>query len=112
MAGPFPPSEETRTVRDEAAPLGAVAYWLEELGAGSIAVAIWALIGSAGMMYGGLRYLSALFRREPTTGQPGEGWYQIALLSAGVVMLFVAGVFPTPMISMMLNVLSGFANLF
>ncbi len=85
---------------------------LEELGAGSIAVAIWALIGSAGMMYGGLRYLSALFRREPTTGQPGEGWYQIALLSAGVVMLFVAGVFPTPMISMMLNVLSGFANLF
>jgi formate hydrogenlyase subunit 3/multisubunit Na+/H+ antiporter MnhD subunit len=85
---------------------------LEELGAGSIIVAIWALIGSAGMMYGGLRYLSALFRREPTTGQPGEGWYQIALLSTGVVMLFVAGVFPSPMISMMLNVLSGFANLF
>lgn len=35
VAGPFPPSEETRTVRDEAAPLGAVAYWLEELGAGA-----------------------------------------------------------------------------
>ena len=34
VAGPFPPGDETRTVRDEAAPLGAAAYWLEELGAG------------------------------------------------------------------------------
>jgi len=35
LAGPFPAGEETRTVRDEAAPLGAAAYWLEELGAGA-----------------------------------------------------------------------------
>jgi len=85
---------------------------LEELGAGSIVVAIWALIGSAGMMYGGLRYLSALFRREPKIGRPGEGLYQIALLSTGIVMLLVAGVFPTPIITTMLNILGGFANLF
>lgn len=35
VAGPFAPDEGAGTVRDEIAPLGAVAYWLEELGAGA-----------------------------------------------------------------------------
>lgn len=85
---------------------------LEELGAGSVLMAVWSLVGSAGMMYGGLRYMSALFRWKPKISRAGEGYYQIGLLSAGIVMLIVAGVFPTPIITMVLSVLKGFANLF
>lgn len=85
---------------------------LEELGTGSLLIALWALVGSAGMIYGGLRYLGVLFRWEPKIGHLGETRYQAALLSAGIVILVVAGVSPTPLITIMLNVLKGFANLF
>lgn len=85
---------------------------LEELGTGSVLIAIWALAGSAGLIYGGLRYLGALFRHEPKIGQIHETRYQTVLLSAGIVMLVVAGLSPTPLISIMVNVLRGFANLF
>jgi len=85
---------------------------LEELGADSVAAVTWALIGSAGLMYGGLRYMAALFRQAPKSIRSEEGFYQIGLLSAGIVILVIAGVFPSPIITIAMNILQAFANLF
>lgn len=85
---------------------------LEELGAQSIPMAIWALVGCAGLMFGGFRYLGALFHREPKAGRSEENRYQIVLLLGGVVMLIVAGIFPQPFLAWMANILQGFVNLF
>ncbi|GAP14196.1 NADH:ubiquinone oxidoreductase subunit 2 [Longilinea arvoryzae] len=85
---------------------------LAELGSKSIPMAIWALVGCAGLMFGGFRYLNALFRHEPKTVHIEENRYQIVLLVTGVALLVVAGVFPRPFISWMVNILQGYANLF
>ncbi len=85
---------------------------LVELGSQSIPMAIWALVGCAGMMFGGFRCLITLFRSEPKTGRIEENRYQVALLVVGVAILVVAGVFPRPFINWMVNILQGYANLF
>lgn len=85
---------------------------LEELGAQSIPMAIWALIGCGGLMFGGFRYLGALVQQEPKTGHSEENRYQILLLMGGVATLMVAGLFPQPFLAWMANILQGFGNLF
>lgn len=85
---------------------------LEELGSQSIPVAIWALVGSAGLMVGGFRYLTALFNSEPKMVHIEENHYQIILLVVSVALLIAAGVFPTLFIDWMSNILQGYANLF
>ena len=75
-------------------------------------MAIWALVGCAGMVFAGIRYLAALFHGEPKIGHIEEDRYQIALLLAGAVILVVAGIIPGPYITWMSNLLQGYANLF
>lgn len=85
---------------------------LEELGTHSIPMAIWALVGCAGMMFAGFRILGALFHHEPKIGHIEEERYQIALLLAGALILVIAGIIPGPYITWMSNLLHGYANLF
>lgn len=78
------------------------ALW-EQLGIYSLTSAIWYLVGSLGLLTGGIRVLAVLVAPFNNEGfNSGENWSQRIFLSIGILLLILMGIFPqwiSPLIS-------------
>jgi len=71
-----------------------LALW-EGLGQQSLGMAVWFLVGLLGLLIGAVRMLAVLvMNREETAWVSRETWTQRGMLAAGLIVLFVLGLFP------------------
>ncbi|HNT53931.1 MAG TPA: proton-conducting transporter membrane subunit [Anaerolineaceae bacterium] len=67
---------------------------LVELAAQSLPVAIWTLLGGFGLLLGGFRLLHVLLLRTEQGWRIGENLSEGLLLSTGIIILLLIGIFP------------------
>jgi NADH-quinone oxidoreductase subunit N len=76
----------------------------------SFSIVLWAALGSVGLLFGGGRILSYMVLGEGKW-QIEEGWVQRIALSAGALILLLAGVFPGWFLPLMSPLLAAFERL-
>lgn len=83
---------------------------LENLSGQSLSIAFWVLVGNAGFLLGGIRSLVRMAGGSQAW-QRRENLLHIAMLVAGVFVLFLFGLFPGWLLPSMLNLLAPFIHL-
>ncbi len=90
---------------------------LEQMAAVSNLTAVWAALGSVGLLVAGLRVLVETAKRpdEPVVSLPGpvsvEVWFQRLLMAGGMIFLILIGILPRFTASGMLRILEAFNRL-
>ncbi|MCJ7623786.1 MAG: hypothetical protein MUO76_09805 [Anaerolineaceae bacterium] len=84
---------------------------LENLGQHSTGLVAWVLLGSLGLLIGSFRMLSVLIAASKEPWALTEEWPQAVLLSAGILMTVILGIFPSWILPMMQNLLNAFERL-
>jgi NADH:ubiquinone oxidoreductase subunit 2 (subunit N) len=83
----------------------------ENLGQLSTVLVTWVILGSIGMLVGSFRMLSVLTTPSKESWSITEGWPQAVLLSVGIIMTLVLGLFPNWLLPVMQNLLNSFERL-
>lgn len=84
---------------------------LENLGQHSPVLVAWVILGSMGMLVGSFRILSVLTTASKEPWSVTEEWPQAVLLSVGIIMTLILGLFPKWILPVMQNLLNAFERL-
>jgi len=82
------------------------------LGQRSLTAAIWSLAGSGGFLFCVLRAATSMLAAKEIHWTIQEGWFNAAVLSVGIVVLFLMGLFPGFFLPEMINLLQAFSRLY
>lgn len=84
---------------------------MENLAQQSLVAVLWVVIGIAGFWLSGFRVLSAFVQSNQVEWKMEEGWPIVLLLSVGVIMLFLFGLFPHRFLLVLQGMLQAFEQL-
>jgi formate hydrogenlyase subunit 3/multisubunit Na+/H+ antiporter MnhD subunit len=80
----------------------------ENLAQRSLLVTFWIFVGSAGLLFSSFRMLSAMTRGVQTEWRLEENWRPALLLTLGIVLILLIGIFPNALLPRMLQLLNAF----
>ncbi len=84
---------------------------IEAVAAQSLPLAIWILIGSSSFWGGGFRLLSAIVSSPQAKWEIKEKWFPAALLSIGILVIFLIGLLPGFILPSTLDLVKSFSHL-
>jgi NADH-quinone oxidoreductase subunit N len=84
----------------------------ENLSQFSVSVTLWAFLGAGGLLLAGFRSLAIMAGGEEMQWRMNESWPQAILMSAGILLLVGAGLFPNILLSQTASILTVFSRLY